>query len=286
MRIPATLIVLGIATTALAQQPTVTKAEMFFTHGLVDDAKREAIHVLFATDGEAAKAPARMLLARISAAENRLTDAAGLWTSVVQAAPESDDGRLAKKLLEQCGSSLAWVGNDPVPNALAARYLDAARFWLGRLGATFPIDTTWLDDEASAVHWLDRVIAEFPGTPAAELAHEYRVRAFIGVLPDASGLGGSGALGAANRSSRPHEADRRRFVDFMKQAEGALVAMQTAFPKSNRLQRLRYLIVDAYWRIDDRQSAAPWLQAMLSAAGDVETFWSHLAQLRLKNWRS
>ncbi len=286
MRIPATLIVLGLATAALAQQPNVAKAEMFFTHGLVDDAKREAIHALFATDNEAAKAPARMLLARISAAENRLTDAAALWTSVVQAAPDSDDGRLAKKLLEQCGSSLAWVGNDPVPNALAARYLDTARFWLGRLDATFPIDTTWIDTEASAVHWLDRVIAEFPGTAAAEVAHEYRVRAFLGVPADASGQGGSGALGAVTRPSHPHAEQRRRFLDFMKQAESALVAMQTAFPRSNRLQRLRFLIVDAYWRIDDRQSAAPWLQAMLSAAGDVETFWSQLAQLRLKNWRS
>jgi hypothetical protein len=283
------LFALVVSCPAPGQAPSVAKAEMFYRHGLVEDAKRTAIEALFAMTTETAKAPARLLLARISLAEDRLGDAASLWASVVQAAPDSEEGKVASRMLEGCSDSLALAGKDTVQSAVAGRYLDAARFWLSGLDASLDIDTNWLDREAAAVRWLDRVITEFPGTEAAEIAHEYRVRAFLGVSGrEPRGLGGSGALGAASRvQDRTQDAEHRnRFSVFMKQAESALMAMESAFPKSSRLQRIRFMIVDAYWRMNDRDAAEPWLQAIVKSAGTAETFWSQLARLRLKNWRN
>ncbi len=272
-----------LCVTALPQNPTVRRAEDLYRHGLVEDAKRDAITLIHSSGGGQIQNRARMLLARIALDEDRLADAAELWREVVKST-DTTYAPQARQMLTRFADALTEVGVQRIDNAVARSYFTAAEFWLSKLPSTFAVDTSWLVDESASTYWLDRIIREFPGSDAAELAHQYRVRVLLGTSGHGSkGLGGTGALGAISRLERdPSDEQLKTFEDYMRRAENALRNMADNFPKSGHLQRLRYMIVQAYLRLGKRENAEPLLKAIVQAAGNHETFWKHVAQLRLR----
>jgi predicted negative regulator of RcsB-dependent stress response len=111
-----------------------------------------------------------------------------------------------------------------------------------------------------------------------------RARAFLGRPFDATAGPGIGALGSltdprmfgdANAAVRN---DRVQF--WMKQAIEAVRALESGFPGSAYLPQLKFLVADAYMRADQVSDAKLWLEAVYREA-KAESFWSHVARLRL-----
>jgi hypothetical protein len=202
------LVVICVAVAVIASVPStvfsqalVSKAEMFHKHGLLDDAKREAIGVVYSGAVKADLANAKFLLAAIAIEESRLSVAAELCGEIIQSHPETTAAQKAKDLLGQTMSLTDAGLKNAVENVVAKKYFSNAEFHLSDLDVAFTIDTSFMDkEEHAALYWLDKIIAEFPGTPSEEIARYYRIKALLGkagTLRD--GLGGSGAWGAAKK---------------------------------------------------------------------------------------
>jgi hypothetical protein len=276
-----------LATPAGAQAErmySADKAQMLYKHGLVEDAKREAIGVLFQPHHRSHATASKFLLARISLAEGRFGHAVELWSELVESDPESKLALESQVLLEQVRALNVQTDRSAVDNVRAATYFSAAEFWLGDLNEHQPIDVQAIPVEEAAAHWLEKIANEFPGTPAAELAMRDRARAFLGRPFDPTAGPGIGALcsltnprmlGAANAAVRN---DRVQF--WMKQAIEAVRDLESGFPGSAYLPQLKFLVADAYMRADQVSDAKLWLEAVYREA-KAESFWSHIARLRL-----
>ena len=260
------------------------KAQMLYKHGLVEDAKREAIGVMFEGHTRVNDTAARFLLARIALAEGRFGHAVELWSELVEGDPENPLARESQILLEQVRALNVQTDRSAVDNVRAATYFSAAEFWLGDLNQHQPIDVRSIPVEEAAAHWLEKIAREFPGTPAAELAMRDRARAFLGrpFNPEAGpGIGALGSLTNPLLQSGANAAVRNDRVQFwMKQAIDAVRDLESGFPGSAYLPQLKFLVADAYMRADQVSDAKLWLEAVYREA-KAESFWSHIARLRL-----
>jgi len=275
----SSLLLLATLAPTLPAQDT-EKAEMFYKHGLVEDAKRTAIQTLFANTEAATQLRIKTLLARIAADEQRIDHAVELWQDIAKNHKGTAEAKTAALLVEQW-STLTLVGTPRAPeNQLAATYFAAAQFWMGGTPQQPRLDTSWLHTEEAAEFWLRKVVTGFPGTPAAADALAAIARAWLGNEGDA----GTPARGAwatvAKTQGRGAE-----FEIKMAKAEQAVTELKAAFPKSPHLLPLQFLIAQVYWVRSDRERAQPWLLKCAETEGP-DTFWSHLARLRLQNWKS
>lgn len=277
------------AAPALAQEAvrySADKAIMLHKHGLVEDAKREAIGVLFQPQLSTHKTSARFLLARIALAEGRFSHASELWTRIVDTDPENQLAKESQVLLEQTRALNVRVDRSAVDHVRAATYFAAAEFWLGDLNEHQPIDVQAIPVEEAAAHWLDKIALEFPGSPAAELALRDRARAFLGRPHDpassTSGIGVLGALTNPRHSGSANAGVRNDAVQhWMKEAIQAVRRLESSFPGSAYLPQLKFLVADAYVRVGQVADSKPWLEAVRREAKE-ESFWSHIARLRLE----
>lgn len=276
-----------LATPASAQSEreySAEKAQMLYKHGLIEDAKREAIGVLFQPHHRSAETASKFLLARISLAEGRFGHAVELWAELVDKDPESPLARESQVLLEQVRALNVQTDRSAVDNVRAATYFSAAEFWLGDLNEHQPIDVQAIPIEEAAAHWLEKIALEFPGTPAAELAMRDRARAFLGRpfgAESGPGIGALGSLTNPNMLGSSNAAVRNDRVQFwMKQAIDAVRELESGFPGSAYLPQLKFLVADAYMRADQVSDAKHWLEAVYREA-KAESFWSHIARLRL-----
>jgi hypothetical protein len=260
------------------------KAQMLYKHGLVEDAKREAIGVLFESHTRTSETAAKFLLARIALAEGRFGHAVELWSELVEDDPENALARESQILLEQIRALNVQTDRSAVDNVRAATYFSAAEFWLGDLNEHQPIDVQAIPVEEAAAHWLEKIAREFPGTPAAELAMRDRARAYLGRPHDPNAGPGIGALGSLTDPRLNGDAqaavrnDRVQF--WMKQAIEAVRDLESGFPGSAYLPQLKFLVADAYMRANQVSDAKLWLEAVYREA-KAESFWSHIARLRL-----
>ena len=263
---------------------SAAQAAMFYKHRLVEDAKRTAIQTLFADRGATAQLQCKALLARIACDEHRIADAVELWQDIARSHPDTDEGKVAAELVLQW-STLAREEVPPAAEPAAAAWFSAARFWLGDLPRTPPIDTSWLDTAEAATFWLRKVVDTFPKSPAAAEALAQIVRAHLGAeaTPNSHGRGALGC--AADARTSPRSPRRPAFETAIAKAELALHELKKEFPASAELPRLQFLIAHAYWLQGDEERSRPWLIKVADEA-PVDTFWAHLARLRLKNWRS
>ncbi len=264
-----------------AQDPA--QAEMFYQHRLVEDAKRTAIQALFQEADPGVKLRCKNLLARIALDENRPADAVELWQDIVTNHKNTEAAAVAGQLLQQW-ATLARTGTPPPPrHARTAMWFSAAAFWMGDIPRQPTLDTAGLNGSEAAEFWLRKIVAEEPGTRDAEEALASIVRLHLGSQGSAE-TPGRGAWGAAAGRSGQRGRTSRWFEEHMAKAEAALGELRTAFPKSVELQRLQFLIAHVYWFAGDEERSRPWLIKITEEA-KVDTLWSQLAKLRLKNWR-
>ncbi|MCB9891030.1 MAG: hypothetical protein H6832_01225 [Planctomycetes bacterium] len=270
---------------ALFAQASAGKAEMFYKHGLVEDAKRTAIQAIFAhvIDDEVVRCKA--LLAKIAMDEKRLDTAVEIWQELADKHAKSAEGRVAVLMLKQWSTLARSVGDLKTGSAVAKTYASVAEFWTGGLGS-FEIDTTWLPAESAAEYWLKKIVTEFPGTPEAEAALVGIARTWIGRESDASGRGGLGAWGEVRKLLEQKDADRTEFDRKMAMAAAAIKELDKACPASPHLARLQFMVAHVYWLVDDKEKATPWFVLVKNSAGNTPTLWSHLASLRLQYWKS
>lgn len=282
----AAFLLLGFNHEALAQH-SLPKAEMYLKNGLPDDAKREAIGVIFSSRDKGEVAGAKLLLAQTAVEEGRLSNAVELWQDIINANSGSPAAASAQMLLSQVASLVGSTADQTVDNATAKQYFSSAEFWLKGLEYPYPVDTSWLPTESAAVYWLDKIIFEFPATPSAERAMYLKARAYLGAKGHGeAGVGGFGVLGMITeiRGSGKTTPREHALKDLMAKAKEALAQLEGAFPESRYLSILKFMIADTYWLTNNKESATPWLEQVINATR-TESLWSQLARLRQDFWR-
>jgi hypothetical protein len=151
-------------------------------------------------------------------------------------------------------------------NAVASSYVRNGDFW-SDAPDKFTIDASWLPKAELGLYWYDRVIKEYPGSDAAELAYIRKLRTLLGWRE--SGQYGS-AFGV--------KSDFKKYMPLTLQA---FESFAQAFPSNSSLQAFRFQIAQAYWGQKDWTNTRAWLQKIIDAAKSEETFYSELAKARL-----
>lgn len=257
---------------ALAGANELNRAAMLSQHGLVQEAKLAYINLLFDTDDETAKSACLYNLGLISFNEDNLHIALETWKLLLKEFPDSKEGKTVAERIDFLSSRLEELSNDYIDNEIAKSYLDHAKFYSDRFKArTWIIDTSYLNKFDMALHWYDKVISEFPGTAAANIAY---IDKFKTILGD-DGRDGDG-FNKYVFSKKSYA--RSQYLPLM------LICFEDyarAFPESSLLNRMRYQIAQAYWYLDDMDQAVVWLEKVIANGQGDDDFYVYTAKQRM-----
>jgi TolA-binding protein len=243
------------------------KAAMFNQHGLDDLAKAELIEIVMGSVPDHEKAKAYYLLGSIAYGERRIGTALSTWRDLVANYPDSQEAVDVKDRIAQLAEMAGENAKESTNNAVAESYLRHANFWSEGRDKIFSIDTSWIPNVESAVKWYDKIISEFPGSAASRIAHEQKLFTLLGW------------------KDRRYDTIRfglaENFANYMPKVQEALAAFEQEHPNASAIQAFRFQIAQAYWSKDDSDNAKIWLGKIIAAAGEADTFYSHLAKERL-----
>ena len=173
---------IGLFFAAHSEAGHVEHAKMLKQHGLIDDAKRffiEIVHSELATDAD--KAASLYNLGVIAFNAKQLQVAFDTWQDLIEQYPESDEGKIVSERISYLASEIVDLSSDVVEDEIARSYLQHGDFWSDDIKRRrWLIDSSWLDETELACEWYDKVIAEFPGTPAAQLAYLEKFKTILG----------------------------------------------------------------------------------------------------------
>jgi len=247
---------------------SLQKATMYDEHGLRAEAKQELIDVIFSKASQNDKAEAYYLLGSIAFDERSISVALDSWKTLVAKYPKSKEATLVKGKISELAEIVGESAEESIKNAVAQSYLRHADFWSEDKDRIFRIDSSWIPNVESAIKWYDKVIAEFPKTPAAERAYKGKLRTLIGWKE-------SGRYGDLHGV-------KGNFSKYMPQLIEAFAAFERDFPKAGSLQAFRYQIAQAYWSNKDWANTREWLNKIIEVAGDQDGFYKDLAERRLQ----
>lgn len=247
----------------LIEGASIEKAKMLNTHGLKDAAKQVLIDVIFGTSGGEAKADAYYYLGNIALTERNVTVAISTWSELVEKYPNSKRVIEVQQQIEVLRVGLSDTLAVMSENITAQLYLQKAEFWgMDYVSDNFVIQTVGLPSIEAGFKWLDKVIAEFPGTAEAEKAYEYK---FFQLYDEV----------------RPFSYDHI-FTNNMNKLISLFEEFEAAFPKSTLLQMFRFQIAQLYFRHQNFEAADPWLNKIIETEGDRDSLYKQIAQYRLK----
>ena len=285
---------------------SIEKAKMLNTHGLKDAAKQELIDVIYGASGAEAKADAYYYLGNIAWTERKVTEAISTWNELVKKYPNS------KRVVEvqQQIEGLKAVLDDTLAvvseNVTANIYLQYAEYWW--LSYSPPhISTIGLPDEiyeGAGLKWVDKIIAEFPGTDEAEQAYKRKLIFFLEKAKskaddiankvrsqerlqrfregDFSRVSGIDEL----KKRRNSQLEAIRESDEVKNAMSKVIALfdefEAAFPNSTFLQRFRFGIAQFYMEKEGFGVSDQWFNKIIEEEGDGDSLYKQIAQYRLK----
>ena len=244
---------------------TAEKAEALALHGLVPDAKRELIEVIFGADAKP-KPQALFMLGNLEFKENNVTAALQSWRDLVARYPKSEQAVEVADRIKQLSEVVQEVSRSSAENAVAQSYLAHGDFWSAKKSDRFMIDSSWLPKVEMSVAWYDKVLQEFPKSAASRLAHEQKLRTLLGWKDgrdEAEGVKGNYGL-------------------YLPQLLAAFAAFEAEHPGAGSLQAFRYQVAQVYWGHKDWANTRLWLQAIIDKAGTGESFYKSLAQQRLQ----
>ncbi len=248
---------------------SIQKAEMLYEHGLVDDAKGELIEVIFERGTVAAdKANALYLLGTIAFEHDHVALALRTWRTLIDEHPQSQPAQLVKGRIDELAGIVGESVRESVDNAVALSYLRHGDFWSRGKSPVLTIDSSWIPNVDSSVKWYGRVIQEFPGTTAARVALEGKMRTLIGWKEP-------GQYGSKHGLSED-------FARYMPVLIGTFNTYEADFPDAPSLQAFRYQIAQGYWKNQDWEGTRQWLQTIIAKAGDNDSFYKDLATRRLQ----
>jgi tetratricopeptide (TPR) repeat protein len=252
------------ASCAAAQSVEVAKD--YYQHSLNDRAKDILITVVHGSSAPANKAKALYLLGQISFDEGHIKVALLDWQALVDQYPQTTEAKEISARLAQLNEIVTKVSDASITSAIARSYISNGDFW-SRGDRKFLIDSSWLQEVELAVEWYDRVIKEFPGSDAAELAYERKLFALLGWKE----LGDGGAYGL-----------KSNYKKYLPQVLDTFTSFENAFPKDSSLQAFRYQIAQAYWANRDWASTKLWLQKIIDKSSGESTFYTEAAKARLQ----
>lgn len=264
--------ILGLAAGFLLASQVVSaasldKAALLRRHGLAAHAKLELIEVIFSDAGDAAKAEAHYVLGSIAFEENSVTAALETWVELLQRYPDSKQAGLVEDRVQELAEIAGETSKSTLDNVVAQSYLRHADFWSERKEEILRIDSSWIPNVEAAAKWYDRVIAEFPRSPASRRAYEGKLRAILGWKDP-------GQYGEAHGV-------QGNFARYIPQLEATFAAFERDHPDAGTLQAFRYQIAQAYWAKKHWVKAREWLGIIIAKSGDGDSFYRDLAERRL-----
>jgi len=262
------VVALLLSTSTLVHAQSVAKAEMLLDNGLVADAQKELIDLVFSPGNLPDKPKALNLLATIAIDKNNLKAALDAWNRVIRTYPSSPEAATAKARLPLLGSVLGQVSEETINDAAARVFLRNADFWSKERDRIFRIDSSWIPNVDAAVFWYDKVLADQPGTSAARTAFEEKMRTLLG-WKDPGQYGQSHGV-------------RGDPATYMPILEASFREYEKAFPQASAAQAFRFQIAQAHWRLKDWAKTREWLNEIVQRDGGANSFYKDLAERRLK----
>lgn len=246
------------------------KAEMLYRHGLVGDAKRVLIEVLAERrSSPSAKADAYYLLGVIALEQGQINLALETWRSLLDEHPQSTPAAVVRDRIRQLAEVASESTRESIDNIVALSYLRHGDFWSRDKSSIFVIDSSWLDTVDAAITWYDNVIDEFPGTVAARIAYEEKMRTLLGW--EKRGVRDTTRYGV-----------KGDFAKYMPMLLSTFSEYEASFPDSASMQAFRYQIAQAYWSTRNFEDARNWLKKIIDASGPSDSFYKDVARRRLE----
>ena len=156
-------------------------------------------------------------------------------------------------------------------------YLSNGDFYSQDKPRRLGIDASFIDKVDTAIWWYDKVISEFPGTEEANIALRSKIRTLIG-WDD----------GYGKDKEYFGLYDRAKGTKYFPLVEITFHELETGYPDDEYLEALafqiaqRYLVyVLGYGRKVYSAACKRWLVKTIELAKGKDTFYSHLAKLRL-----
>ena len=208
------------------------------------------------------------LLGLISFEQGKFHSALRVWQTLIEEFPESYEGKIVVDRLAELEHLTQGKTTQYIDEARASMYLRNGDFWTTGRNSEFVLDTSYINNIEAALHWYDKAIVEFPKSAAARLAHEQKLRTLIGWKnPNDFGM----AYGAVGE-----------FSEYIPRVLEAFAAFEKEFPDTPTLQPLRFQIAQLYWNNKDFVNTERWLRAVISSGNDQDSFYSDLADRRLR----
>jgi hypothetical protein len=242
------------------------KARLLHAHGLNDAAKNVLIEVICGKEEVGLKAAAMNLLGSIAFSQGQVTLALDTWREMIVLYPASPDAQEVRERLKEFADVIGETTKQGSLNATAEAYLRHGDFWCKRADRIFTIDTSFIPSVEASVKWYNRVIADFPGTEASQVAHVRRLRALFG-WEETGAYGSKAGL-------------KEDFDKYMPHVIKAFHQFEEQHPDAPPLQAFRYQIAQAYWRRKSWKEAKEWLVAIEKHGDASDTFYVDLARRR------
>ena len=259
---------LALISCGLASAQDAALARDYYVHGLKSRALESFIGILHeAKAAPADKAEALYYMGQIAFDENSYSTAIDDWQRLIKEYPTSKRAAELKDRLSQLKEVFAKATDASIDSLVARSYIKNGDFWADG-EKTFTIDSSWLSHVDLSVSWYDRVIQEFPGTGAAEIAYQRKLFALLGWRE----LGRDGDVYGV----------KANFQQYMPQVLKTFAEYESAFPKSDHLQGFRYQIAQAYWGHKDWENTRAWLNKVIEAGSGQSSFYTETAKARLK----
>jgi tetratricopeptide (TPR) repeat protein len=256
MRTTALTLGLVVAAAALHAQD-IPWARDLYIHGLKDRAMESFIAILHTPSTADDRAEALYYIGQISFEQGSFATAMNDWEKLVADYPKSPRALELKDRFTQLREVYSKLADPPLDSVVARSYIKNGDFWAGG-ERKFSLETKFLPSLDLGVSWYDRVINEFPGSMASDVAMQRKVFLWLSFADE----------------------------DWPRNLQGlldAFAAYEAAFPKDENMQAFRYQVSQVYWRHGDWQTVATWLNKIIEASGGRDTFYSDLAKARLEN---
>ena len=252
----------------LCEGASIEKAKMLNTHGLRDEAKKELIDVIFGNSGTEDKAEAYFILGNIAFAEKNISAAIETWTTLLEKYPNSNHVHFIKDKMQQLSEHVAGTIDESNDNITARYYFKNAEFWSEDRSKIFRIDASWIPNVESAIKWYDKIIEEFPKTASAERAYKEKLFTLLG-WEETGRYGGAYGI-------------KSSFSKYMPLLLNTFQSFEQNFPESGALQGFRFQIAQVYWKKKNWMETREWLERIINAPGDTDSFYKDLARRRLE----
>lgn len=268
MKIKDLITISAVLGTVTAFAQSIERAALYRQHGLLEDAKRDYIHVLSGEGAQEQKAEAIYTLGLIAFDQNRISVALSSWTQLVKDFPGSRQAKEVQDRLKDLSQIIGEQQKETVDNAVAQSYLQHGDFWSRGKNQVFTIDSSWIPSLDASIKWYDKTISEFPKSVAAKIAYEGKMRAILGWKESGQ-----------NGESYGIRSDATKYIPVL---VDTFQAYQTDFPDSGNLQPFRYQIAQAYWDAKDWDNTRKWLQDIITQGKGTDSFYVDLANRRLQ----